>query len=53
MAMVKEHRTDAAAPFAAAFAFVLACLFLLAPSQQAFGLEVAKCTARVNAEGSN
>ena len=51
--MVKEHRTDAAAPFAAAFAFVLACLFLLAPSQQAFGLEVAKCTARVNAEGSN
>ena len=53
MVMVKEHRTNAAALVAAAFAFVLACCFLLAPLQQAFGLDVVKCTARVNAEGSN
>lgn len=51
--MVKEHKVNAAALFATAFAFMLACCFLFTPSAQAYALDVAKCTARTNAEGSN
>lgn len=51
--MVKEHKVNAAALFATAFAFMLACCFLLIPSAQAYALDVVKCTARTNAEGSN
>lgn len=51
--MVKEHRANAAALVATAFAFVLACCFVLFPADQAYALDVVKCTARTNAEGSN